>query len=112
MATNVSSDSVTTPGTGAVDAKDAAPPARGTAALLAFVFAATWSSSTAMAAHFPAMMQRGVSSLAVAVAAGALIGPTQVAARLLEFGCLRSVHPLLSARPAALALRSAHRCCG
>ncbi|MFM1991397.1 MAG: hypothetical protein RJA99_4354 [Pseudomonadota bacterium] len=78
-------------------------PARGTAALLAFVFAATWFTSTAMAAHFPAMMQMAGASLAVAVAAGTLIGPAQVAGRLLEFGFLRRVHPLLSARLAALA---------
>ena len=32
---------------------------------------------------------------------GALIGPAQVGARLLEFGLLRKVHPLLSARLAA-----------
>ncbi len=32
---------------------------------------------------------------------GALLGPAQVAARLLEFGLLRKVHPLLSARIAA-----------
>jgi hypothetical protein len=33
---------------------------------------------------------------------GALIGPAQVAGRLLEFGFLRRLHPLLSARLAAL----------
>ena len=32
---------------------------------------------------------------------GTLIGPAQVAARLLEFGWLRKVHPLLSARLAS-----------
>jgi hypothetical protein len=42
-------------------------------------------------------------TLAVAVAVGALVGPAQVAGRLLEFGFLRRVHPLLSARLAALA---------
>ena len=40
--------------------------------------------------------------LATAVAVGALIGPAQVGGRLLEFGVLRRVHPLLSARLAAL----------
>jgi hypothetical protein len=34
---------------------------------------------------------------------GALVGPAQVAGRLLEFGFLRRIHPLLSARMAALA---------
>ena len=74
-----------------------------TTVLLAFVFAATWFISTAMAAHLPGMMQAAGTTLAAAVAVGALIGPAQVAGRLLEFGLLRRVHPLLSARLAALA---------
>lgn len=74
-----------------------------TTVLLAFVFAVTWFISTAMAAHLPRMMQVAGASLAVAVAVGALVGPAQVAGRLLEFGFLRRVHPLLSARLAALA---------
>jgi hypothetical protein len=41
-------------------------------------------------------------SLAVAVGVSALVGPAQVAGRLLEFGFLRKLHPLLSARLAAL----------
>lgn len=80
-----------------------APSARLTSVLLAFVFAATWFISTAMAAHLPRLMQAAGASLAVAVAVGALVGPAQVAGRLLEFGFLRRVHPLLSARLAALA---------
>lgn len=71
------------------------------ALLLAFVFAATWFVSTAMAAHLPRLLQANGASLAAAVAVGALIGPAQVAARLLEFGFLSKVHPLLSARLAA-----------
>lgn len=72
-------------------------------ALLAFVFAATWFISTAMATHLPRMLEATGATLAAAVAVGALIGPAQVAGRLLEFGLLRRVHPLLSARLAALA---------
>ncbi|WP_205182402.1 MFS transporter (plasmid) [Cupriavidus sp. H19C3] len=68
---------------------------------LAFVFAATWFISTAMAAHLPRLLQAGGTTLATAVMIGALIGPAQVAARILEFGLLRKVHPLLSARIAA-----------
>lgn len=68
---------------------------------LAFVFAATWFISTAMAAHLPRLLQAGGATLATAVVVGALIGPSQVGARLLEFGLLRKVHPLLSARLAA-----------
>ena len=71
--------------------------------LLAFVFAATWFNSTAMAAHLPGLLQAAGASTAVAIAAGALIGPAQVAARILEFGLLRRFHPLASARLAASA---------
>jgi MFS family permease len=73
------------------------------AALLSFVFAATWFVSTAMAAHLPQMLQAAGATPAAAIAVGALIGPSQVAARLLEFGLLRRRHPLLSARLAAAA---------
>ncbi|CFN52617.1 Uncharacterised protein [Bordetella pertussis] len=66
------------------------------------MFAATWFISTAMATHLPRMLQATGATLAAAVAVGALIGPAQVAGRLLEFGLLRHVHPLLSARLAAL----------
>jgi hypothetical protein len=70
--------------------------------LLALVFAATWFISTAMAAHLPRLLELNGASLATAVAVGALVGPAQVAGRLLEFGVLRRVHPLLSARLAAV----------
>lgn len=70
--------------------------------LLATVFAATWFISTAMAAHLPRLLQSNGATLASAVAVGALIGPAQVAGRLLEFSFLRRLHPLLSARLAAL----------
>jgi len=71
--------------------------------LLAFVFAVTWFTSTAMAAHLPRLMESTGASVATAVLAGALIGPAQVAARILEYGVLSRFHPLLSARLAALA---------
>lgn len=79
------------------------PHARRTALLLSFVFAATWFTSTAMAAHLPRLLQTQGLPLQAAVAAAALVGPAQVAARLLEFGLLRRMHPLASARLAALA---------
>jgi predicted MFS family arabinose efflux permease len=92
----------------AVDDPDASVPAAQTAAvsartawLLAFVFAVTWFTSTAMAAHLPRVLMAGGTSLAVAVGIGALVGPAQVAGRLLEFGLLQKLHPLLSARLAA-----------
>lgn len=70
---------------------------------LSFVFAATWFCSTAMAAHLPRLLQESGASLAVAVAAAALVGPAQVAARVLEFWLMRHVHPIVSARIASLA---------
>ena len=82
---------------------DGPPPSRLALGLLAFVFAATWFNSTAMAAHLPGLLQAAGASTTVAIAAGALIGPAQVAARLLEFGLLQRMHPLVSARLAASA---------
>jgi MFS family permease len=84
----------------AAEAASGAP--RRAALILAFVFAVTWFISTAMAAHLPRLLQAGGATLAAAVAVGVLVGPAQVAGRLLEFGVLRRVHPLLSARLAAL----------
>lgn len=95
-----------TVGAGAKAAEAARPSThrpRLAAALLAFVFAATWFTSTAMAAHLPQLLQASGATLAVSVGVGALIGPAQVAARMLEFGFLRRVHPLLSARLATVA---------
>ena len=86
-----------------VDAPPAAPASAGrVSVLLAFVFAATWFISTAIATHLPRMLEATGMTLAAAVGIGALIGPAQVAARMLEFGVLRTIHPLLSARLAAL----------
>ena len=87
----------------ATDVVQKTPPPRFALWLLAFVFAATWFNSTAMAAHLPGLLQAAGASTAVAIAAGALIGPAQVAARILEFGLLRRFHPLASARLAASA---------
>lgn len=76
-------------------------PSRRSMLILSFVFAATWFISTAMAAHLPHLMQAAGASAATALLVGTLIGPAQVAARVLEFGWLRKVHPLLSARLAS-----------
>ncbi len=66
--------------------------------LLGFAFAAGWVVSTAMAAHLPRLLQACGASAGQAVAAAALIGPGQVAARLVEAGLLSRYHPLVSAR--------------
>jgi MFS family permease len=69
--------------------------------LLAYVFAATWFVTGAMAAHLPTLLERMGATTIQAVAAAALVGPAQVAARLAEFLIMRHVHPLVSARLAA-----------
>jgi MFS family permease len=79
-----------------------APPPRFAAPLLAFVFAAVWFTTGAMAAHLPGLLRAAGAGPAEAVAAAALLGPAQVAARLAEFGLLRRAHPLVSARLATL----------
>ncbi len=73
-----------------------------TMALLAFVFAATWFVTAAMAAHLPLLLRDAGATPEAAIAAAALVGPAQVAARLVEFSLLRRVHPLISARLATL----------
>jgi len=77
------------------------PPLR-TAALLAWVFAVTWFVSTAMAAHLPRLLDAVGAAPGAVIVIGALVGPAQVAGRLAEFGFLRRLHPLRSARAAAL----------
>lgn len=79
------------------------PPSMWAIAALAYVFAATWFASTAMAAHLPRLLEAAGATTAMAITAGALIGPAQVGARLLEYGFLQRFHPLLSARLAAAA---------
>lgn len=69
---------------------------------LSFVFAATWFCSTAMAAHLPRLLQAAGASLPAAIAAAALVGPAQVAARLAEFWLMRRAPPIYSARIASL----------
>ncbi|MGQ3054723.1 MAG: MFS transporter [Roseateles sp.] len=72
------------------------------AGLLAWVFAVTWFISTAMAAHLPSLLAAVGTAPAQVIFIGALVGPAQVAGRLLEFGLLQRLHPLHSARAAAL----------
>jgi MFS family permease len=78
--------------------RDGASGVSWTMIVLAGVFGATWCVSTAMAAHLPRLLQAIGSSPAVAVAAASLVGPAQVAARLVEFGLLRRMSPMISAR--------------
>jgi MFS family permease len=63
------------------------------AALTAFV-------TSAMAAHLPGLLVAAGTTTVGAIAAGALLGPAQVAARFLEFTVSRrfDLHPVVSAR--------------
>jgi predicted MFS family arabinose efflux permease len=70
--------------------------------LIAFAFASAWIVTGAMAAHFPRLLEASGATAAQAIAAGALIGPAQVAARMLEAGFLSRFHPLVSARIATI----------
>ncbi len=83
------------------------PPAKApppsTSWLLAFVFGATWFTATAMAAHLPQLLQANGVGLASAIAFASLVGPAQVAGRLLEYSLLRNISPLVSARIASTA---------
>ena len=90
------------PENAAAPAMDEETAPRGSMALLAFVFAATWVVSTGMAAHLPRLLQAAGASASGAIAAAALVGPAQVAARLVEFGLMRRAHPLASARIATV----------
>lgn len=73
-----------------------------TMALLGFVFASTWFVTAAMAAHLPLLLRDAGATPEAAIAAAALVGPAQVAARVVEFSLLRRLHPLVSARLATL----------
>ena len=76
-------------------------PANGMAAL-AFVFGAVGFVTGAMAAHLPRILEASGASSVQAVAAGALIGPAQVGARIVEASLLSRYHPLLSTRIACV----------
>ena len=73
-----------------------------TMVLLAFAFAAAWSVTGAMAAHLPRILEAAGATSVQAVAAGALIGPAQVLARIFEASFLSRYHPLVSTRLACL----------
>jgi MFS family permease len=70
--------------------------------ILVFFFSTTWFVQGAMAAHLPGLLEAAGASTTAAIAAAALVGPAQVGARLVEFGLLRSFHPVTSAQLAAV----------
>jgi MFS family permease len=85
----------------AATAKDEAKPhipIDRTMVLLALAFALVWIVTGAMAAQFPRILEAAGASHVEAVAAGALIGPAQVLARIVEISFLSRYHPIVSAR--------------
>ena len=70
--------------------------------LLAIAFAGIWFVATAMGAHLPRLLEAAGATPVQAVAAAALMGPAQVAARVVEAGYLSRYHPLVSARLASM----------
>ena len=70
--------------------------------LLSFAFAAAWTVTSAMAAHLPRIVEAFGATPAQAVFAGMMIGPAQVAARVMEASLLSRFHPLVSTRLACL----------
>jgi hypothetical protein len=66
--------------------------------VLGLAFAASWAVVTAMAVHLPRLLEAAGASTVQAVTAGALIGPAQVGARMLEAGLMQRFHPMVSAR--------------
>lgn len=101
--THATARTAASPTANATPPEPAAPDVRRILILLAVVFATTLFISTAMGAHLPRLLQGSGLTLAAALGIAALVGPAQVVGRLLEFGLLRRVHPLLSARLAAAA---------
>ena len=73
-----------------------------TMVLLSFAFAAAWTVTSAMAAHLPRIVEAFGATPAQAVFAGMMIGPAQVAARVLEASMLSRFHPLVSTRLACI----------
>jgi MFS family permease len=92
------------PATKAAEQAEAKPhiPIDRTMVLLALAFALAWIVTSAMAAHFPRILEAAGATPVEAIAAGALIGPAQVFARMMEASFLKRYHPIVTARLACL----------
>jgi len=77
-------------------------PTRYTDFLLAFVFAANSFVGMGLMIHMPNLLVGMGLPIAMAFTIGALVGPSQVLGRLLDFFFMRRWHPLVSTRLAAL----------
>ncbi len=90
------------PGAPAAGTPAGPPPSPRVMLLLVIIFAVSGFGASAMAAHMPAMLTVMGAGTAAVLAAGALLGPAQVAARVLDFAFLRKLHPLVSTTVANL----------
>jgi len=70
--------------------------------LIAYVFAATGFVSVGLSAMLPSLMVQLGATPAVALVSATLIGPAQVAARIIEASLLKRLHPLTSTRLATV----------
>src|SRR5205814_7664153 len=77
-------------------------PPRGAMPILAFYFCTTAFVTGALQAHLLRFLEIAGASAAAAIIAGTLVGPAQVVARLCEFGLMRALHPVWSAKIAAV----------
>jgi hypothetical protein len=66
--------------------------------VMGFAFAASLMVVSAMAVHLPRLLEAAGATRVQAIAAGALVGPAQVAARIAEASVLKHRHPLHAAR--------------
>jgi predicted MFS family arabinose efflux permease len=88
-------------GTGTASGSSSGSPLQGRRqafVLLAAMFMLTLFIGTAASSHMPQVLQASGLSLAAAAAAGALMGPSQVGARIIEMSLLRRLHPMFPAR--------------
>lgn len=83
------------------ETRDVEPP-RGAIPILAFYFCTTAFVTGALQAHLLRFLELAGATAAAAIVAGTLVGPAQVAARLCEFGLMRALHPIWSAKVAAM----------
>jgi len=68
--------------------------------LVSFLFTATGMVTIGIGTNLPSLFLALGAGSAAAIAAGSLLGPAQVLARLLEYGAHRRINPLISARVA------------
>jgi predicted MFS family arabinose efflux permease len=81
---------------------DEVDPPRGAMPILAFYFAATAFVTGALQAHLLRFLETAGATETAAIVAGTLVGPAQVGARVCEFALMRALHPVWSARVAAM----------